>query len=83
MRPLLPHFRVLRIDTRGHGASRTPARDYSLRMLAGDVSAVMDAAGLDRAIVARVSLGGMIAMELALADPDRVAAGTRSAHPPR
>jgi 3-oxoadipate enol-lactonase len=71
---LLPHFRVLRIDTRGHGASDAPARDYSLRMLAGDVSAVMDAAGLDRAIVAGVSLGGMIAMELALASPDRVAA---------
>jgi 3-oxoadipate enol-lactonase/4-carboxymuconolactone decarboxylase len=71
---LLPHFRVLRIDTRGHGASDAPARDYSLWMLAGDVRAVMDDAGFDRAIVAGVSLGGMIAMELALACPDRVAA---------
>jgi 3-oxoadipate enol-lactonase len=71
---LLPHFRILRIDTRGHGASDAPAGDYSLAMLAGDIRAVMDAAALDRAIVAGVSLGGMIAMELALTSPDRVAA---------
>lgn len=71
---LLPHVRVLRIDTRGHGASDAPSGDYSLAMLAGDVRAAMDAAGIDRAIVAGVSLGGMIAMELALASRERVAA---------
>lgn len=69
---LLEHFLVLRIDTRGHGASDAPPGDYSLRMLAGDVLAVMDAAGIDRAAIAGVSLGGMIAMELALAAPSRV-----------
>src|SRR5690606_30219882 len=71
---LLPHFRVLRIDTRGHGASDARAGDYSLAMLVGDVGAAMDAAGIDRAIIAGVSLGGMIAMELALTSPERVAA---------
>ncbi|RFA07091.1 3-oxoadipate enol-lactonase [Subtercola boreus] len=69
---LLPHFRVLRIDTRGHGASDATDGDYSLSMLAGDVLSVMDAAGVQRAIVAGVSLGGMIAMELALSEPHRV-----------
>lgn len=69
---LLPAFRVLRIDTRGHGASDAPDEDYSLATLAGDVRAVMDAAGIDRAAVAGVSLGGMIAMEFALVAPDRV-----------
>lgn len=69
---LRPHFRLLRIDTRGHGASDAPAGDYSLPMLAGDVLAAMDAAGIDTAAVAGVSLGGMIAMQMALDAPYRV-----------
>lgn len=71
---LLPAFRVLRLDTRGHGASDAPAGDYTLAGLAADVVAVMDAADVDRAAVAGVSLGGMIAMQLALDRPERVAA---------
>ena len=46
---LLPVFRLLRIDTRGHGASDAPPGDYSLAGLARDVASVMDAAGWDRA----------------------------------
>ena len=71
---LLPAFRLLRIDARGHGASDAPGGDYSLAMLAADVVAVMDAAEIQTAAVAGVSLGGMIAMELALAHPTRVTA---------
>jgi 3-oxoadipate enol-lactonase/4-carboxymuconolactone decarboxylase len=71
---LLPAFRLLRIDTRGHGASDAPAGDYTLAMLADDVVAVMDAAGVTQAAIAGVSLGGMIAMELALRHPARVTA---------
>lgn len=71
---LLPAFRLLRVDTRGHGASDAPDGDYSLAMLADDVVAVMDAAGVQTAAVIGVSLGGMIAMELALTHPTRVAA---------
>ncbi|WP_242098606.1 3-oxoadipate enol-lactonase [Sphingomonas sp. CROZ-RG-20F-R02-07] len=71
---LARRFRVLRLDTRGHGASDAPAGDYDLPMLAADVIAVMDAAGIARAAVAGVSLGGMIAMQMALDHPDRVAA---------
>lgn len=70
---LLPAFRLLRIDTRGHGASDAPEGDYNMAMLAADVLAAMDAAGVDRVAVAGVSLGGMIAMELALLAPERVA----------
>jgi len=69
---LLEDFLVLRIDTRGHGGSDALEGDYNLLMLARDVTAVMDAAGIDRAAIAGVSLGGMIAMELALATPERV-----------
>lgn len=71
---LTPAFRLLRIDTRGHGASDAPAGDYSLDLLADDVLAVMDAAGVARASLVGVSLGGMIAMTLALKAPERVEA---------
>lgn len=74
MPALLASFRTLRLDTRGHGASDAPGGDYTLAMLADDVAAVMDAAGIAQAAVAGVSLGGMIAMELALSRPERVSA---------
>lgn len=71
---LLPAFRLLRIDTRGHGASDAPDGDYDMVMLAADVAAVLDDAAVDRAAVAGVSLGGMIAMQMALDLPGRVTA---------
>jgi 3-oxoadipate enol-lactonase/4-carboxymuconolactone decarboxylase len=73
---VLPHLRdrfaLLRMDARGHGASIAEPGDYSLGMLADDVLAVADAAGLDRFSIAGVSLGGMIGMEVALRAPDRI-----------
>lgn len=74
MPALLASFRTLRIDTRGHGASDAPEGDYTLAMLAGDIAAAMEAAGIARAAIAGVSLGGMMAMELALGHPERVSA---------
>jgi 3-oxoadipate enol-lactonase/4-carboxymuconolactone decarboxylase len=71
---LLPQFRVLRMDTRGHGASDATPGDYTLALLADDAGAVMDAAGIASAVVCGVSLGGMIAMTLALHVPDRLQA---------
>jgi 3-oxoadipate enol-lactonase/4-carboxymuconolactone decarboxylase len=68
---LLPAFRLLRIDARGHGASDAPPGDYSLAMLADDVAAVMDAAGIEQAAIAGVSLGGMVAMAFVLSRPSR------------
>ncbi|WP_299015470.1 3-oxoadipate enol-lactonase [uncultured Caulobacter sp.] len=73
--PLLtPDFRVIRMDTRGHGASDASAGDYSLDLLADDVLAVMDAAGASKASICGTSLGGMIAMALATRAPERVEA---------
>jgi 3-oxoadipate enol-lactonase/4-carboxymuconolactone decarboxylase len=72
VRHLVPAFRCLRMDARGHGASDAPGGDYDLAMLAGDAAAVMDAAGVERGFVAGVSLGGMVAMQLALDHPGRV-----------
>ncbi len=71
---LLPAFRLLRIDTRGAGGSDAPDGDYSLPMLADDVVAIMDDAAVGQAAVAGVSLGGMVAMQLALDHPAWVSA---------
>jgi 3-oxoadipate enol-lactonase/4-carboxymuconolactone decarboxylase len=65
-------FQILRMDARGHGASDDPTGDYSLEALAADALAVMDAAGVDSAAVCGLSLGGMVAMTMALQAPHRL-----------
>jgi 3-oxoadipate enol-lactonase/4-carboxymuconolactone decarboxylase len=69
---LMRDFRVLRMDTRGHGASDAPKVDYTLSMLAQDALAVLDAAGAARANVCGLSMGAMTALELASEHPGRV-----------
>ena len=71
---LLPQFRVLRMDLRGHGASDAPTGDYTLEMLASDALAVLDGANVSEAVVCGLSLGGMVAMTLALMADTRVSA---------
>jgi 3-oxoadipate enol-lactonase/4-carboxymuconolactone decarboxylase len=69
---LLPHFRVLRYDTRGHGASTAIAGDYTIAELAGDMLALADAVGVDRFAFCGLSLGGMIGQWLAVHAPARI-----------
>jgi 3-oxoadipate enol-lactonase len=69
---LARRFQVITIDNRGIGASDAPPGHYSTRMMADDVLAVLDHAGIQHASVLGTSLGGMIAQELALAHPERV-----------
>jgi 3-oxoadipate enol-lactonase len=70
--PLARRFRVLTFDNRGIGESEVPPGPYSAAELAADTVSVLDAAEIDRAHVVGTSLGGMIAQELALANPERV-----------
>jgi 3-oxoadipate enol-lactonase len=63
---------VVLFDNRGIGGSDAPLGPYSAPMLAEDAVAVLDAAGLDRAHVLGASLGGMVALQVALDCPDRV-----------
>ncbi|MGE0798067.1 MAG: 3-oxoadipate enol-lactonase [Lautropia sp.] len=74
--PVMPrladHFRVIRMDTRGHGASDAPAGVYTLAQLAADALAVADAARADRFAFAGVSLGGAIGMHLAIHHGERL-----------
>ncbi|SFF51605.1 3-oxoadipate enol-lactonase [Duganella sp. CF458] len=66
------HFRVLRFDTRGHGASDVPAGDYSLDRMGRDVLEMMDALGIRRAHFLGLSLGGFIGQWLAIHAPERL-----------
>jgi pimeloyl-ACP methyl ester carboxylesterase len=69
---LARRFQVVTIDNRGIGASDAPPGHYSTRVMANDVLAVLDHAGIQQASLVGTSLGGMIAQELALAHPERV-----------
>jgi 3-oxoadipate enol-lactonase len=66
-------LRVLSFDNRGVGRSARPRGPYTTAMLADDAVAVLDAAAVERAHVYGISLGGMIAQEIALRHPERVA----------
>lgn len=68
--PVLPrlaeHFRVIRMDKRGHGASDAPPGEYTIEGLARDVLAVADAAGVPVFDYCGISIGGMIGQWLGI-----------------
>jgi pimeloyl-ACP methyl ester carboxylesterase len=65
-------YRVLRYDGRGIGRSDVPDGPYPIARMAADAVAVLDAAGVERAHVFGISLGGIVAQEVALSHHDRV-----------
>lgn len=65
-------FTILTLDKRGHGLSETTPGPYSIPLLADDVVAVLDALGWDRASIVGLSIGGLIAQQIALQAPDRL-----------
>jgi 3-oxoadipate enol-lactonase len=69
---LTPSFRVLSFDNRDIGRSDHSSVPYTVGQMADDAIAVLDAAGEERAHVYGISLGGMVAQEVALRHPDRV-----------
>jgi pimeloyl-ACP methyl ester carboxylesterase len=69
---LAESLRVIAFDNRGVGRSDRPEGPYSVEQMADDATAVLDAAGEQSAHVYGISLGGMIAQEIALRHPGRV-----------
>jgi 3-oxoadipate enol-lactonase len=59
-------YRVLRYDTRGHGQSSLPPRPWTVADLGGDVVAMLDALGIERASYCGLSMGGATGMWLAV-----------------
>jgi pimeloyl-ACP methyl ester carboxylesterase len=68
--------RVIVWDMRGHGNSADPADPaaYSQALSVGDMAAVIDACGVERAVIGGLSLGGVMALAFHLAHPARVEA---------
>ena len=71
--PLARAFDVVAYDQRGLGRTSKPDKPYSMTDYADDAAALMDAVGWERALVVGVSFGGMVALELVLRHPHRVA----------
>jgi pimeloyl-ACP methyl ester carboxylesterase len=64
-------YRVITPDLRGYGASPVTPGTVPMSQLAADVAFLLDRLGVSRAAVAGLSMGGLVAMELAIADPAR------------
>jgi 3-oxoadipate enol-lactonase/4-carboxymuconolactone decarboxylase len=69
---LLPHFQILRYDTRGHGASDCPSGEYSVEMLGKDILALADALNIHQFAFCGLSMGGAVGQWVAAHAPQRV-----------
>ena len=70
--PFAKHFRVMAIDTRGHGKTPRGTAPFTIRQFAEDLLAFMDMHNIGKAHILGFSDGGNIAMVFALAHPERV-----------
>jgi len=69
---LKQHFRVLTFDNPGIARTKDVITPYSIREMAKNIAGLMDAAGIEKAHILGLSMGGMIAQELALNFPERI-----------
>lgn len=69
---LAEHVRVVTVDLRGRGLSDKPAGGYSMAEHARDIIGLMDALGIERAVMGGHSFGALLSIYLAHFYPDRV-----------
>jgi 3-oxoadipate enol-lactonase / 4-carboxymuconolactone decarboxylase len=69
---LLGHFRILRYDTRGHGASDAPQGNYSIEQLGRDLLGLVDSLKIGKFAFCGLSMGGAIGQWLAVHAPARL-----------
>lgn len=66
------HYRVVTFDVRGHGQSDKPPGPYSVPLFAADTAGLITSLGIAPAHVVGISMGGMVALQLAVSTPDLV-----------
>jgi pimeloyl-ACP methyl ester carboxylesterase len=66
------YFKVITFDNRGAGRSDRPDGPYSMKMMMDDTVGLMDHLGIEKAHILGISMGGMIAQEIAINYPERV-----------
>ncbi|MEJ5221047.1 MAG: alpha/beta fold hydrolase [Tepidiforma sp.] len=73
---LAPRYRVITWDMRGHGQSDSPddPASYSEAHTVADMAAILDALGIERAVIGGLSLGGYMSLAFHLAHPGRTRA---------
>ena len=69
---LLPYFRVLQYDTRGHGRSEYTPGPYSVDLLGQDVIDLLDQLKIDKVHFCGLSMGGLIGQWLGIHHPERL-----------
>jgi 3-oxoadipate enol-lactonase len=66
------HYQVVTLDMRGHGQSDKPPGPYNVPLFAADTAALIRSLRIDPAHIVGLSMGGMIAFQLAVSAPDLV-----------
>ena len=72
VRALAPNYRVIVMDSRGHGRSTRDAKPYSYDLMASDVVALMDHLKIDKAAIVGWSDGAIIGLDIAMKHPERM-----------
>ncbi len=71
---LIPEYRLLVWDARGHGKSQPRGKDFSLETCAADMLTILDKTGVEKAVIGGQSLGGYIAQHIYIMAPHRMTA---------
>ena len=64
------HFKLIALDSRGHGKTDNPKKEFSYRLMCDDTVALIEELGLEKPLICGWSDGGQIALELGIEYPD-------------